>query len=413
MKKKQPIQAYVDAGGRIVLPKELTARLGLAPGSKVPIAELKDGVHLRRPATQLAKVYIEPTSRCNLSCRTCVRNTWDEAQGDMSQTTFKKIMAGLRKLKPKPAVFFGGLGEPLAHPDILKMVRQARRHASKLELITNGMLLDEKVARELIDIGLDVLWLSIDGARPESYNDVRLGAALPQVLENVARLRDLRAGGLPRIGIVFVAMRRNIAELPDVIQIGHRLEADRFLVTNVIPYTPELLDEMLYTDTMSIPAPAEPSALAPHVQLTRIDFSEATIQPIFRIMRAFRAPDPADSGLAPNRCPFIASGSTAIAWNGSVSPCLPLLHTHASYFGDRRRISRCCVMGNVNDEPLEAIWGAPEYLGLRERVQAFEFSPCTFCGGCTLSKSNEEDCLGNPFPTCGGCLWAQGVIRCP
>ena len=211
MKKKQPIQAYVDAGGRIVLPKELTARLGLAPGSKVPIAELKDGVHLRRPATQLAKVYIEPTSRCNLSCRTCVRNTWDEAQGDMSQTTFKKIMAGLRKLKPKPAVFFGGLGEPLAHPDILKMVRQARRHASKLELITNGMLLDEKVARELIDIGLDVLWLSIDGARPESYNDVRLGAALPQVLENVARLRDLRAGGLPRIGIVFVAMRRNIA----------------------------------------------------------------------------------------------------------------------------------------------------------------------------------------------------------
>ncbi len=26
---------------------------------------------------------------------------------------------------------------------------------------------------------------------------------------------------------------------------------------------------------------------------------------------------------------------------------------------------------------------------------------------------NEEDCFGNTFPTCGGCLWAQGVIRCP
>ena len=413
MKKKQQIQAYVDTNGNIVLPKEITSRLGFAPGSRFPITELKDGVQLRRPVTQLAKVYIEPTNRCNLSCRTCVRNTWDEAQGDMAQSTFKKIMAGLRKLKPKPTVFFGGLGEPLAHPDIVEMVRQARLHASQVELITNGMLLDQQLSRQLIDAGLDVLWLSIDGAHPESYNDVRLGAALPQVLENAARLRDLRVGGRPHIGIVFVAMRRNIAELPEVMQIGHRLEADRFLITNVIPYTPELLDEMLYTDTMSIPAPSEPSALAPHVQLTRIDFSAATIQPVYRIMRAFRAPDPADSGLTPNRCPFIASGSTAIAWNGSVSPCLPLLHTHASYFGDRRRISRCCVMGNVNDEPLEAIWGAPEYLGLRERVQAFEFSPCTFCGGCTLSKSNEEDCLGNPFPTCGGCLWAQGVIRCP
>ena len=195
MKKKQRTQAYVDTSGRIVLPKEVTAQLGFAPGSNFPITQLKDGVHLRRPVTQLAKVYIEPTSRCNLSCRTCVRNTWDEAQGDMSQTTFKKIMAGLRKLKPKPAVFFGGLGEPLAHPDILEMVRQARRHASQLELITNGMLLDQQVSRQLVDIGLDVLWLSIDGAHPESYNDVRLGAALPQVLENAARLRDLRVGG--------------------------------------------------------------------------------------------------------------------------------------------------------------------------------------------------------------------------
>ena len=131
--------------------KKLAARLGLAPGSRVPIAQLKDGVQLRRPVTQLAKVYIEPTNRCNLSCRTCVRNTWDEEQGDMAQTTFKKIMAGLRKLKPKPAVFFGGLGEPLAHPDILEMVRQARRHASQVELITNGMLLDEQVCRQLVD----------------------------------------------------------------------------------------------------------------------------------------------------------------------------------------------------------------------------------------------------------------------
>ncbi len=411
MKKKQ--QAYVDTNGNIILPKDIAARLGFAPGSSVPLAELKDGLVLNRPAQQLAKVYIEPTSRCNLSCRTCVRNTWNEDQGDMSEATFMHIMDGLRKLPHKPVVFFGGLGEPLAHPDIISMVRQARSHASRVELITNGMLLDEEVCRQLVDAGLDVIWVSVDGAHPESYNDVRLGAALPQVLENAARLRDLRVDGRPHIGIVFVAMRRNISELPQVMQIGHRLEADRFLITNVIPYTAELLDEMLYTDTMSIPAPGDVSPLSPQVQLTRIDFSEETMQPLYRSMRAFRSPDPLDSGLGQNRCPFIAGGATAISWNGTVSPCLPLLHTHSTYFGDRRRIARCCVMGNINDLPLEALWCSPEYLEFRERVQAFEFAPCTFCGGCNLSKTNEEDCLGNPFPTCGGCLWAQGVVRCP
>lgn len=33
--------------------------------------------------------------------------------------------------------------------------------------------------------------------------------------------------------------------------------------------------------------------------------------------------------------------------------------------------------------------------------------------GCEMSEANEEDCLGNTFPACGGCLWAQGIIQCP
>ena len=35
------------------------------------------------------------------------------------------------------------------------------------------------------------------------------------------------------------------------------------------------------------------------------------------------------------------------------------------------------------------------------------------CGWYDFSLANEEDCFGNAFPTCGGCLWSQGVIRCP
>jgi hypothetical protein len=53
------------------------------------------------------------------------------------------------------------------------------------------------------------------------------------------------------------------------------------------------------------------------------------------------------------------------------------------------------------------------YVAYRRRVLSFAFAPCTFCGGCELSETNQEDCLGNVFPACGGCLWAQGVIQCP
>lgn len=33
--------------------------------------------------------------------------------------------------------------------------------------------------------------------------------------------------------------------------------------------------------------------------------------------------------------------------------------------------------------------------------------------GCELRETNEADCYGNPFPTCGECLWAAGLVQCP
>jgi MoaA/NifB/PqqE/SkfB family radical SAM enzyme len=68
------------------------------------------------------------------------------------------------------------------------MVRRAKAAGScQVELITNGCLLSGDTSTELMEAGLDTLWVSLDGIRPESYGDMRLGALLPQV---VANLRD-------------------------------------------------------------------------------------------------------------------------------------------------------------------------------------------------------------------------------
>ena len=64
------------------------------------------------------------------------------------------------------------------------MVAQVKALGAPVELITNGTLLTEHLSRQLIKAGVDVLWVSLDGATPESYADVRLGAALPEVMDN-------------------------------------------------------------------------------------------------------------------------------------------------------------------------------------------------------------------------------------
>ncbi|HNE69987.1 MAG TPA: SPASM domain-containing protein, partial [Anaerolineales bacterium] len=119
-------------------------------------------------------------------------------------------------------------------------------------------------------------------------------------------------------------------------------------------------------------------------------------------------------GGANDVCNFVESGTMSIAWTGEVSPCWPLMHTHMSYLHGKPRLSKKHVIGDVRKQTLEEIWLNPDYVAYRERLHNFVFAPCTFCGGCDLSETNEEDCLGNDIaPVCGGCLWAQGIVQCP
>jgi MoaA/NifB/PqqE/SkfB family radical SAM enzyme len=112
-------------------------------------------------------------------------------------------------------------------------------------------------------------------------------------------------------------------------------------------------------------------------------------------------------------CPFVLRGSACIRWDGAVSPCLPLLHRHTSYLGRRLRTHHAYTVGSLRERGLLDLWTSPEYLALRRRLEEFDFSPCTACNSCELADDNQEDCFGNGAPTCGGCLWAQGFIRCP
>ena len=409
--------ASVDEEGRLVLPPGVAARLGLTPGAPVRLEPSRNGLRLHRPVTHLAKVYIEPTNACNLDCITCFRQGWDEPNGRMADVTFRAIVNGLAELPSMPTVYFGGIGEPLSHRKTIEWVAQAHTAGARTELITNGTLLDERATRALVEAGLDVLWVSIDGARPESYADVRMGAELPHVVENVARMRALRRVGhfpKPEIGIAFVAMQRNLTDLPDVLRLGRTLGAQYFSVSNVLPTTADLQDEMLYRGTLRDLTYIS-SNQVPQLSLPKMDFSELAKSVLFEAFHAGYNVSYAGQNWsgANDTCDYVEGGTMSIAWNGDVSPCWPLMHTHITYLHGKPRLNRKHVIGNVLELGLQGAWLDPAYVAYRRRLQDFAFPPCTFCGGCELSEGNQEDCLGSISPVCGGCLWAQGVIRCP
>ena len=137
---------------------------------------------------------------------------------------------------------------------------------------------------------------------------MRLGAELPNVIDNLTRFRKLRATSpwklVPKteLGIAFVAMKRNIDDLPEVLKLARRLGANHFSVSNVLPVTEEMQAETLYNKTLKSLAYI-PSSFVPDLTLPKMDFNESTRDAFSRrSTAATTSATPAPTGAGPTTC---------------------------------------------------------------------------------------------------------------
>ena len=195
------------------------------------------------------KLNIEVTTRCNLNCTMCLSRVWKEASGDMSMETFKALLPVFPELETVNII---GIGEPLLNPNIIEMIRLGKASLppnGTFSLTTNATLIDDQMARRLVDSGIDAIVVSVDGATPETFGAIRKDAALDQVLRNVDKLNEAKqqqGKPVPRIGFEFVAMKRNVAELPQVVDLAAQHGVSFIIVGNLLPHTPEMNEQVLY-----------------------------------------------------------------------------------------------------------------------------------------------------------------------
>jgi len=384
---------------------------------------------------ELGKLYFEPSSRCNLECTMCFRNTWiGETFSDMDTGVFDSALDSMPD--SVHTVFFGGMGEPLMHKDILYMVGRAEKKGVKVALLTNGTLLTREVSKELLEAGLNMLWISLDSIEAFGYEQIRQNSSFALVRQNIAafnaerRSREYRnetiwrenlAAGKPResateLGIAFVAMKSNVHQLGSLNTFAFENGVSEINVTNVSPTDEGSQDESLCTRILSLGLGADGSG-NPRISLPVMDNRiEAVKKGMMNLLGTdFNLAFAGGQMVARRRrfCKFVDEGTAFIRHDGEVSPCMALLHNNTTYLSGKRRTVRSHSFGNAGQSSLRDIWSSEEFAAFRSRVRGFEFSPCSYCGGCDFRDENVTDCFGNTKPTCGACLWSEGVLSCP
>jgi MoaA/NifB/PqqE/SkfB family radical SAM enzyme len=357
--------------------------------------------------------------RCNLACRMC----------DQGHSSGRMLSAeALARLEPALAgaqsVCLTG-GEPLLHPDLLDFLTLCQRHQCQTIIQTNATLLTESMARRLIERGVTRLKISVDGARPETYNHIRRGADFTRVMANIrglTRLKSALGSRKPDLEFNFVAMRSNISELPRLVRLAAGLGVSKINVFPLLAHTPELAAESCYfspqaSDEATLAAQAE--ARAAHITLSTPPLFDPRLSeyPSHSAQAPTSAPaqatNPNPAPAAPPSAPPPETGfqGATAPWppEGPLPPANPAPpHSPAPAPQQAAPARRCTApwdeltvnvdgsaalccggagsAGNFNEADFAAIWNHPARQALRQRVNTPREPAC--CRDCRLIRQD-------------------------
>jgi len=177
-------------------------------------------LHLPDGVPVLAALYMYITGGCNLACRHCWIAPTFEKDGGTGQcldyglfesAVVEAIPLGLSRIK-----FTGG--EPLLHPDFLRMVDYAAWKQIKIDIETNGTLVTRSMARHLKEeSSLYHISVSIDGASPETHDYMRgVPGSFERAWRGIGYLVD--AGFKPQV--IMSLFPDNVAEMEPLIHLA-------------------------------------------------------------------------------------------------------------------------------------------------------------------------------------------------
>jgi len=141
-----------------------------------------------------ALLNIEPTNQCNLHCRFCPIAKSNRRQGMMSWKMYQKIINQISRQKKLSVLWLNKDGEPLLHPKVAQMAAYAKQKnvAQRVEIYTNGLLLNKSQSRALIKVKLDSLVISLDAVDQQDFKQKKGIDGYKKVTDNIDQFLKLR-----------------------------------------------------------------------------------------------------------------------------------------------------------------------------------------------------------------------------
>ena len=318
------------------------------------------------------------TKRCNLKCAHCYARS-DETTGENEMNTDQaKFMISDLAGFGSPVLLFSG-GEPLVRADLLELAHYAVGKGMRAVISTNGTLITREKARELKEVGLSYVGISLDGG--EEIHD-RFRGVPGAYAKAMQGLENCQKEGL-KVGLRFTISQRNQQEVPGIFSLLRKREiprvcfyhlvysgrgselikedldhaATRGIVDTIMDETRHLYDQGLEKEVLTVDNHAD----GPYVYLRLLQENPQRAEAVMQLLQY-------------NEGNNSGRGIGCVSWDGTV---------YADQFW------RNHAFGNVCERPFSHIWTDPD-IALLAQLKNKKAHVTGRCANCRF------------LPVCGG-----------
>ena len=183
----------------------------------------------------LRNLFLEVTSLCNARCEHCGSSCGDnKPEYEIESKYLKKTLKEIADKYDADKILLNVTGgEPLLRKDLFELMDYAVSLGFHWGITSNGMLINEKMAKKLGKSKMETISISIDGLKDTHEKFRKVPKSFDKILEGIKYLQ--KEENVKRLQVTTVANKKNIDELEDLYKLMLDIGIDDWRVVNCDP----------------------------------------------------------------------------------------------------------------------------------------------------------------------------------
>jgi len=314
-------------------------------------------------------IEIEVTTKCDKRCIICEHTWWKEPSVDLSFDEFKNLVDQFDLHWAN----LTGEGDAFLNKDYLAMIAHLKGRGTSVYLVDSMDLVRKDVAHSLVRLGVDGIYISMDGATKSTYESIKVGCSYDKVLHNIQNLLEAKRDAkspLPEICFRFAITKTNVHEMADFVRLINSLGTRRDFGDGSKIHFVGLLD---YPEIHNL-----------YLETIPQEYIEETVRAADGIPAVF-AHTQESTNPSINRCLAWMEPYFALVPSHMVLPCCAVLMSN-----DRAKLAEYCF-GDYTKEPMRHIWNHPYYRTFRRAVTRKDAPVPALCTRCRAFNTTERE----------------------